>query len=112
MMWFLFLVANLSLPNVSSVTGLFQWGNSVTNNLEGVLIDVAIFIILAFGSVIAGADIDEAGFVSCFICIFTTIALAIPKPPLINILFILPFAAGAVLCFLLVWTRGSTAPYG
>ena len=112
MLWFLLLVSNITLPNTTTVTGLFQWGNSVTNGIEGLAIDAVIFIILLFGSLIAGGDIEVSAFVASFICIFTTIALAMPKPPLINILFILPFAACAALCFLLIWTKGATRPYG
>lgn len=112
MLWFVFLVSNMTIPNVTSATGLFQWGNSITNGLEGFAIDVAIFVILLFGSLIAGDDIEVAGLVSSFICVWLTIVLAIPKPPLINILFVLPPAAVAVLCFLLIWTKGATRPYG
>jgi hypothetical protein len=109
---FIFLVANDTLPNVTSITGLFQWANTVTGGFVGIIIDVVVFLILLFGSIIAEADIEVAGLVSSFICIWLTVALAIPKPPLINILFILPFAAGAVLCYLLIWTKGATRPYG
>lgn len=103
---------NYSLPNLTSFTSVFQWGNSVTDQFEGVAIDLVVFVIILFGSIIAGSEIEVAGFVSSFICIFLTLAMAIPKPAIINILFILPFSAGAMLCFLLIWTNGANKPYG
>ncbi len=103
-------IANISYSNATTITGLFQWANSVTGGILGLIIDAALWVLMLFGGIMLGQDIEISGLAASFISIWVSIGLI--GLQILNPIFITPFIAAAMLFFILTYSRGITRPYG
>jgi hypothetical protein len=102
--------ANYTLPtNVSNIGQFFGWANTTVNNLYGIGISVAIFLIIVLGSIFRGIDALIGFEVGSFISLLTSLILLLMN--LIQANVVLLYSGLTVLGLLLLLLRGVSSPY-
>lgn len=108
----IFFVSNLSLPtNVTGIGGLLGWGNVATNNLFGVGILLATFVIILLGSLLKGIETVAAFTVASFVALLISLIMIITTPPLVSLLMPGLFGGLVMLGVLVMATRGAGSIY-
>ncbi|MGC8940927.1 MAG: hypothetical protein ACP5JY_02750 [Candidatus Nanoarchaeia archaeon] len=102
--------ANYTLPtNVSNIGQFFGWANTTVNNLFGMGLSIAIFLIILLGSIFRGTD-PLIGFeIGSFISLLVSLILLLMN--LIQANVVLLYSGFTVLGFLLLLLRGVSSPY-
>ncbi|MEM0106867.1 MAG: hypothetical protein QXS03_01400 [Candidatus Micrarchaeaceae archaeon] len=112
MIGIMLLIGNLTMPtNVTSLGGLFGWANVTANNLFGLGLTLALFVIVLLGGMLKGIKITATFASASFLCLLASLIMMLMNPPLVSALLPALFAGLSIFSALLLLMEGGTSVY-
>ena len=112
MLWFIFLIPNMSLPtNVSSLSGLLSYSNNAVNGLFGAGILFALFAIVLIGTMLKGFEVEAGLTVASVLSLLIGLMMLLMSPPLVPAALPMVFAGLSIIGIVLLLVKGGSGVY-